>query len=305
MHSIAPDPRECQVINENDGVLKYGPGWVLTSGDPNGESLTSHSTTVNGSTVDMDFSGTSIVVFGTVQQSNNSSPPPNASYSIDGRPAFDFTLPASAMCIPNQQFFHSPPLHPGQHNLTITISTTGTPYVLDYLWVCSPSPSTSAPQHNSSHIDAVIVGSVLGGVIFLFGLAAAVWFCIRRRRRARKNLRMLQISASPVSSWLHRQNSSPGATEVVFTSTESVMRDNAAYSPTTDSKERMARELAISMPIATARMVPGSPELTMPPGLRMSTRPMPDAPVDYTPHSSPSDGHTGLAPPPWAARMRR
>lgn len=226
LHSIAPDPRECQVINENDGVLEYGPGWDLSSGDPNGESLTSHSTTVDGAHVEMQFtgefpqaailykqlrlffSGTSIVVFGTVQQSNQSFPPPNASYSIDGRPAFEFPLPTSAMCIPNQQLFHSPSLHPGQHNLTITVTTAGTPYVLDYLWVCNPSPAPSLPRHDSSHTDAIIVGSVLGGAIFLFGLAAVAWFCIRRQRKARQHLRKLHISASPVSSWLHRQSNS-------------------------------------------------------------------------------------------------
>lgn len=57
MNPLMPDPRLCLAVNENDGRLKYGTGWVLASRDPNGKSLTSHSTTVNGSSVVVDFSG--------------------------------------------------------------------------------------------------------------------------------------------------------------------------------------------------------------------------------------------------------
>ncbi len=159
----------------------------------------------------MFAAGTSIVVFGTVPPGNMSAVPPSASYSIDGRRAFELSLPASNRCIPNQQFFQSPTLSPGEHNLTINVTTTGSPYILDYLWFCGPSaPSADSSGTSSktvhdgfSRVDAIVVGSV-GGVIFLLGVAALVWF-LRRRKRQLK-LRQLNIAPSPVSSWLHSQN---------------------------------------------------------------------------------------------------
>lgn len=141
--------------------------------------------------------------------------PPSASYSIDGRRAFELSLPASDRCIPNQQFFQSPMLSPGTHNLTINVTTAGTPYILDYLWFCGssvPSADSSGTSPKTAHggfsrVDAIVVGSVVGGVIFLLGIASLVWFFLRRRRR-RRRLRKLKIAASPVSSWLHSQNNS-------------------------------------------------------------------------------------------------
>ncbi|EIW54838.1 uncharacterized protein TRAVEDRAFT_22708 [Trametes versicolor FP-101664 SS1] len=291
MNPLMPDPRLCTGVNENDGRLKYGTGWVLASRDPNGKSLTSHSTMVNGSSVVVDFSGTSIVVFGTVPPSNMSEIPPSASYSIDGRRAFELSLPASDRCIPNQQFFQSPMLSPGTHNLTINVTTAGTPYILDYLWFCGssvPSADSSGTSPKTAHggfsrVDAIVVGSVVGGVIFLLGIASLVWFFLRRRRR-RRRLRKLKIAASPVSSWLHSQNNSGSGTEIVFTSTESIMRDNPTCSSTADSKEHQRKALELSMPITTTFH-------EQPPGLTSSTV------VDHIP-----EGYTSLAPPPWIVR---
>lgn len=70
----------------------------------------------------------------------------------------------------------------------------------------------------------------------------------------------------------------------MFTSTESIMRDNPTCSSTADSKEHQRKALELSMPITTTFH-------EQPPGLTSSTV------VDHTP-----GGYTSLAPPPWTVR---
>ncbi|KAI0628571.1 hypothetical protein C8Q77DRAFT_1067876 [Trametes polyzona] len=297
-----PDPRQCQAIQDNDTDLKYSPNWELASKDPNGLSLTTHSTVQNGSSVVVDFAGTSIIVFGTVHPNDPRFDSPSASYAIDGQKAVTLALPTSNMCIPNQPFFHSHTLDPGPHNLTITVLTGGSPYILDYVWVCGPSsPLADLSEHkskpsNRSHADAIIVGSVLGAVLFLIAVAASAWFFVRRRKKAQR-LRKLHIAASPVSSWLHGQNNSGPETEIAFTSTESILRRNPTYSSTGDSKDAKSRAAGLGMPIITS--FPGSPDSPeSPPGLEV-TNSTPNVLADH-----PLDGPAGLAPPPWTVRPR-
>ncbi|CDO71097.1 hypothetical protein BN946_scf184844.g101 [Trametes cinnabarina] len=152
---IPLDPSQCVFVNENDGRLKYGPGWTLATSDPSGERRTSHSTSTNGSSVVVDFNSTSIIVFGTVPQSNATFAPPSASYSIDGRRPIELMLPIASMCIPNQQLFRSPELPHGAHNLTISVTTlNGTSYTLDYLWFCTDKPTQSS---NSTGVETKAV----------------------------------------------------------------------------------------------------------------------------------------------------
>ncbi|KAI8972876.1 hypothetical protein BD414DRAFT_531521 [Trametes punicea] len=312
--SVPPDPTICTVVNENDGRLKYGPGWVLTSDDPFGQHLTIHSTTTSGSFVVVDFNGTSIVVFGTVPQSNATTAPPSATYSIDGGRAVQRSLPIADVCIPNQQFFQSFELSPGAHNLTINVTTPDeTPYILDYLWFCttktpqtssSVSVETKAASHDKlSRLDAIVLGSVLGGVFLLLCIATLVWLVIRRRRRRIRSLRKLHISGSPVSSWLHWNSrictggGSGNGTEVAFTSTESILRDNPSYSSRSlaDSKEIKPAEL-FTRPISTAPLPSDEPQL--PPGLS----PAPSQPISYA--TTQTGGRTSLIPPPWSYQTR-
>lgn len=53
---LMPDGVQCTFVDENDGRLKYGPGWML-SAIPFGAQPTAHIATTNGSTVVVDFNG--------------------------------------------------------------------------------------------------------------------------------------------------------------------------------------------------------------------------------------------------------
>ncbi|KAI0641328.1 hypothetical protein C8Q79DRAFT_990075 [Trametes meyenii] len=307
------------VVNENDPRFRYGPGWIVDSNDPSGDHNTTHFSMMNGSYAVVSFTGTSITVFGILERSNATSI--TATFSLDGDEPVRSTLPAtSSPCLHNQAFFQSMQLRNTNHNLTINVTNVhNIPFILDYVWLCSGTqtssnadlkPSASAKPQTSrfSRYDGIIVGSVLGGVFLVLGLAALAWFCIRRRNR-RRQLRQLNIAASPVSSWLHRQQnssySSPrypsvyhsydlvrtggsGGTEIVFTSTESIMRDNPEYSGSEGSKT--GPNHLLSLPITSAF---NSPE--MPPGLGLS---------NLSPYAAGPDHSAGLAPPPWTVQGR-
>ncbi|KAI0331740.1 hypothetical protein GY45DRAFT_1369722 [Cubamyces sp. BRFM 1775] len=296
---------QCTFVDENDGRLKYGPGWTLVpSNTLFGTQQTVHIATTNGSSVSIEFDGTSILVFGSVPQSNMTTAPPSAAYSVDGEEPWELPLPIADRCIPNQQFFHSRELTLGTHNLTINVTTPdSTPYILDYLWFCTDKPAqtsnstglkTEKPSHETfSHLDGIVLGSVFGGVFFLLAVAALAWMLTKARRRRRK-LRKLHIAASPVSSWLNWNSRSGRSnnTEVAFTSTESIMRDNSSDASAGDPDDFAKRRRMISMPISTL-LPPEEPAL--PPGLASSR------PISYV---TVRPGERALSPPPWTIRSR-
>ncbi|KAI0761296.1 hypothetical protein BD413DRAFT_247486 [Trametes elegans] len=305
----------CIVVNENDGRLQYTSGWNLSSASANGAHNTTHSTVITGSSVVVNFQGTGISAFGIVPQNNQSLSPTFATYTLDGGNATSLPLPGADKCIQNQVFYQAFNLPAGSHNLTInaTVPNQRTPYILDYLWICGP-PSSSVHGNMSSNFGKsslkssgpsktqfIALAAALGSVVFLVILAGLLWWLVRRRKR-RDKLRQLRLSVNPVSSWLRRPSrnrSGTGSvpeTEVAFTSTESIMRENTAYGSSADSKSsrstgtRRGRRELISMPMS-AMLPPDSPE--MPPGLG------PPPPEAYTVDR---DGRTHLAPPPWASR---
>ena len=58
---LMPDGVQCTFVDENDGRLKYGPGWML-SAFPFGSQSTVHIATTNGSSVVVDFNGESRIL---------------------------------------------------------------------------------------------------------------------------------------------------------------------------------------------------------------------------------------------------
>ncbi|KAL4245142.1 hypothetical protein ABKN59_010526 [Abortiporus biennis] len=246
-------PPNCQFVNENDGRLQYTGLWVLETKDPRGLTTTTHTTTTAGSQVVISFNGTSIIVVGIVHSNSGSKSPAVATYVVDSEPSITLPLPAATHDIPNQQFFQSSTLQPGDHTLTINITSNGSPYTLDYLFFCgdndsatsssSPtsSPTPPAPAANAvtqtppsstetsvkkpPKTTAIVVGSVLGMfmLILLLLLALMLLRCRRRRSRAART------ASSPLKDWIQRQT--------LFTSSESILRNNPSNPSTIDPKE--------------------------------------------------------------------
>ena len=158
--------------------------------------------------------GTSIIVIGIVHQSNITVLPAQATYSIDGGDRVAARLPLSNQDIPNQQFFQSRQLPAGAHNLTINVTSTGSPYTLDYLFFCgnatAPIASVTESGVKPDGVDAalwpkktaIIVGSILGVLLVILLVAFVFVLCSIRKRRSKS-----AWNTTPLRDWLSRRES--------------------------------------------------------------------------------------------------
>ncbi|KAI0073764.1 hypothetical protein K474DRAFT_1710416 [Panus rudis PR-1116 ss-1] len=219
---IFPPGRGCQFVNENDGRIQYSGLWTLEAKDPRGFTTTTHTSTSAGSLASMYFNSSMVIVVGVVHPSNDSFPPASANYTIDDDYSVELSLPVTNRDIPNQQFFQSPALTPGVHQLTINVTSNGSPYTLDYLFLCGNSTGAIAATISSagprqelwSKKAAIIVGSILGSMMLLLLIALACVLCNIRKRKTRG----IRSNNSPLKEWLSRQT--------MFTSSDSIMRNN-------------------------------------------------------------------------------
>ncbi|KAK6977478.1 hypothetical protein R3P38DRAFT_3472327 [Favolaschia claudopus] len=225
MYTPLPDASfETSVLlcDPTDPAVSFGNGW-RTFGGENG-------TNDNGAQVSLSFQGTSVVPFGFVPHEL----PHNATwatYTIDNGSPVNFTLPGLSPSEDTTQYFASlftmPTISSGPHDLLITYGGDGqhTPLMIGGFYVtntnqtsadpftfssssasssASASPSTSPSSHHSTSAGA-IAGGVIGGVIALFLLAAAAFFCQRRRHQNTSD----PISATPFPMSGSNPNSPP------------------------------------------------------------------------------------------------
>ncbi|THH26393.1 hypothetical protein EUX98_g7796 [Antrodiella citrinella] len=244
----------CQFVNENDGRLQYTGLWTLETKDPTGFTTTTHTTETAGSEVAINFNGSMIIIVGIVHASNATVPPATAAYTIDTSPPTVLPLPVATQDIPNQQFFQSSQLTPGEHTLTINVTSNGSPYTLDYLFVCgSGGPALPVASGVGLHDDlppdefvsktvTIIVGAILGTVMLmlLVALAYVLWWSKWRSTRRRR-------IHSPLKEWLQRQT--------LFTSSDSIMRNNPANPSAADHKD------VVSNPPASDEQKSPSPDV--------------------------------------------
>ncbi|TCD64101.1 hypothetical protein EIP91_004543 [Steccherinum ochraceum] len=219
-----PTRTGCQFVNENDGRLQYMGLWTLETKDPYGFTTTTHTTSSIGSQVAVNFNGSMIIVVGIVHPGNLTIPPAVAAYTIDMQSPTVLPLPVATHDIPNQQFFQSSSLTPGEHTLLINVTSDGSPYTLDYLFVCGsggPPPQSAVKNSDSpmqevfvSKTVAIIVGSILGALMFTLLCAL---------------LAKGRTTHNPLREWLQRQT--------FFTSSESIMRNNPTHPSAADHKD--------------------------------------------------------------------
>ncbi|KAJ2928523.1 hypothetical protein H1R20_g8570, partial [Candolleomyces eurysporus] len=159
-------------IQHDDDFLVYDETWQLSGSG-------AKSTSTVGATVNTSFTGTGVTWYGTIP-SEASRTPSTGAYSIDGQPPTTFTIrrtpstenSTSPPSLFNQIFFETPVLPFGEHNITVTYASSGTPLSLDRLVIRNSSiqrttndkadPSSPRPVSASSKAST-IVGAVLGG----------------------------------------------------------------------------------------------------------------------------------------------
>ncbi|THU90496.1 hypothetical protein K435DRAFT_864238 [Dendrothele bispora CBS 962.96] len=174
--------------------LTFGSGW---SKNPT-------STNTPGSSVTVKFNGTAIQLYGdlTGEVSNL------ATVQLDDQVPQPFTLsPPGTSNKTNQLFFNRSSLNPGvEHTVVVTHngSAPGMPLTINYFLVTSltaeeqaslessstsiPIPTSSSPNSPSNQLVStrnpkdIIIGSTIGGVVFLGLVALLVYFWTKRRR---------------------------------------------------------------------------------------------------------------------------
>ncbi|KAI0066797.1 hypothetical protein BV25DRAFT_1243584 [Artomyces pyxidatus] len=187
--SLSPPPQPpCgSCIGSSDPRLVYSSGWTLVA---QGTQVL-HRTDVAGSSVQLQFNGTAIVVFGIVPQNNATTDPPVANYTIDGGPPSSPPVPSSKQELLQPLFTSEGLNHNVTHNITILITDADTPYTLSHFFVNpvlaqssgNPFDAHFSMPHGDGKRMAIILGSVLGSIIFFMSVSFALYFFLKRRRR--------------------------------------------------------------------------------------------------------------------------
>ncbi|KAI0683863.1 hypothetical protein BC835DRAFT_697864 [Cytidiella melzeri] len=224
------DSKHCQFIDDNSGQIQFTGTWMLEAKPPQTTTpLTSHTAMNAGSQASITFNGTDITVYGLVHASNATTHPAMAVYTLDANTtdsvSIELPLPISSTNINHQPFFESSELAPGNHTLTIDVTTSGIPYTVTDLTICNKATSsgladtgtlakTTKPA-NQKLSAGDIAGIVVGCVVVALLLVLAFVLFHRRQRR----MRSAMTANSPVTRWLER------GTGTLFTSSTSIMRN--------------------------------------------------------------------------------
>jgi len=222
-------------IQDNNAGVYYTGSWMLNI---QGLTGTTHSTTSAGSTASLSFNGSGIIVYGTIPQSNDTVAPPTAVYSIDAASPFVTTQPTANHQVEFQPLYGVSQLSADkQHTLTINVTKADSPYTLQF-FVVSPnddsdtvSVTSVATPTSSSGVDGPsteisassqksfqILAAVFGVLLLLMFLAIGLFILVRRRRRGRNTRKSYSVQT--------RTESSKSLRGTIFTSTESILRDN-------------------------------------------------------------------------------
>ncbi|KAI0718689.1 hypothetical protein C8T65DRAFT_73769 [Cerioporus squamosus] len=184
----------CFFVNDGGPFVKYAGTWAVSSFDGDGKGSI-HQATAPDASVEISFDGTGLALFGIVPPSNQTDPPPTASYTVDKDVSSHRTLPFATECQRNQDFFDVYHLPEGNHTvaITVTAASTSAPYIVDFILLCRTTctPSASLPMSTTGRngqslghsAGGVIIGATVGGVSLFLGLAILACICIRRKRR--------------------------------------------------------------------------------------------------------------------------
>jgi hypothetical protein len=98
----------------------------------------------------------SITVRGTVPESNSTSRPPTARYTVSGRDPVESTLPMANARIRRQSFFSAMDLDEEEHTLTIEVLEAPTPYTLDSFFVTPNAFNSNSEDRTEDPTDSLI-----------------------------------------------------------------------------------------------------------------------------------------------------
>ncbi|TFK23199.1 hypothetical protein FA15DRAFT_745851 [Coprinopsis marcescibilis] len=180
-----------------DSSIRYGPNWVPLQGNSYAKS-----TSVSGSSLQLDFIGTKVAWITT--SSGLIDTQSRGSYSLNGGPPIEFSIGDQQLPRGLSTLFETEELPRNRHTLKVDYEGFGTPLLLHHFAIQAgdffnrdpralgpaldglrveplPDPPRNQP---SGHNVGAIVGGVVGGVAILLALAGiAAWSIYQRRRR--------------------------------------------------------------------------------------------------------------------------
>jgi len=181
-------------VTADASKLSYKGFWDSEStGENDGELQGTRSSTIqNGASATFNFNGSYIEVYGTIMPRDDYGTP-LSSYVIDGTFTNTFEAPSVPTTAYMQQYYSSPHLTEGPHQLVITSLTEGPLFSLDFVRYAPSSPTDGVfvgALSNNVHSSVsgpraeTIIAGVTGGVAFLMIMAFAFIIYHRRHRRS-------------------------------------------------------------------------------------------------------------------------
>ncbi|KAF7416110.1 hypothetical protein PC9H_002370 [Pleurotus ostreatus] len=148
------NPPFTYIIDDSDLQIQYSVGWRRGGRDDEFNTTTTLTSTANASFT-LNFVGTSISVFGTVDGHNNST------YEIDEGGPWDFSKDTKGQRKPGILFYESPTLPLQKHKLVGT--NINKKIILDYLAITSPpTPENVFSSSATLDVPSVVTGSFPG-----------------------------------------------------------------------------------------------------------------------------------------------
>ncbi|KLO13315.1 hypothetical protein SCHPADRAFT_940447 [Schizopora paradoxa] len=172
------NPSNHTTLQDNNATVAYSGNWTIVSGSSALGDLSQHETFAQNASIFAPFSGSQIMVVGTVPNGTDNI---TASYSIDDGTPQTRSVPSHIGCdILDEPFFMMTGLKEEQHNITITVLQVGNrPFMFNF-FALDLKDSSSGITKGKSVSAGFVAGIVAAGVVVCLLVCASV-FALRRR----------------------------------------------------------------------------------------------------------------------------
>ncbi|THU75216.1 hypothetical protein K435DRAFT_881356 [Dendrothele bispora CBS 962.96] len=187
------------ILDDTDSRIVYQGDWQIGGRNVEYNGTTHGLKGTADSSASLDFTGTQVKIFATLDSRKPKNPNPIVDINLDGSLALRYAPDLSSTIQYQQSIFSSSILNEGNHTLSISSGiNTSNAIWLDYFEYLPSNTSTPAPFPTSSLTSgqasghppqkSLTVGGIIGiilGVVFLLGVVLAVVFLLWKRKKNR------------------------------------------------------------------------------------------------------------------------
>jgi hypothetical protein len=185
------------IVDDSDDTVTYGGGWTTESPIPltfdfstSIYQSTTHWSHSIGDTIEYNFLGDSIALYGIVANLTSSARKNiSMTYILDGVPT-ERGIPAGTLeGLPKAALFHSSNLTAGQHTLIVNVSDIASPQAIGFdffLYNSTASDVTASAASANPSATRSRAGAIAGGVIGALLLLGLLFFALLQLSKRRK-----------------------------------------------------------------------------------------------------------------------